>query len=191
MLDFAHRQHRRYCDQESGVNPPSLFSAFAALRRDQLRVPTAKLILTLALIPAFSPGRRSRRRQFSGWRETIRPIPSHDISQTRRMILPLLGERAGVREVVITNLANQHAAPLGLGILGWPGSTNMSRLRRWLKPQTLLFQHAPKLAERLDCGAFSTAFRPHEDHPLFRILRPPESAAKAGALQTLRAIRES
>ena len=48
-------------------------SAYVSIRR--------KFVLTLALIPAFSPGRRSSRRQFSGWRETIRPIPSHDISK--------------------------------------------------------------------------------------------------------------
>jgi hypothetical protein len=45
---------------------------------------------------------------------------------------------------------------------------------------------AAKFAKRLDCGDFSTAFRPQQDHPPFQILRPLDSAAKAGALQTLR-----
>ena len=39
-------------------------------------------------------------------------------------------------------------------------------------------------------GDFSTAFRPHQKHPPFQPLRPPDSAAEAGALQTLRAIRK-
>ena len=33
----------------------------------------------------------------------VRPILSRDIPKTRRMFLPLLGERAGAREVVTTN----------------------------------------------------------------------------------------
>jgi hypothetical protein len=45
---------------------------------------------------------------------------------------------------------------------------------------------APKFAKRLDCGDFSTAFRAHQDYPPFQVLRPLDSAAKAGALQTLR-----
>ena len=48
------------------------------------------------------------------------------------------------------------------------------------------FRDAAKFAKRLDCGDFSTAFRPHQDYPPFHVLRPLDSAAKAGALQTLR-----
>src|ERR1019366_7584549 len=39
------------------------------------------------------------------------------------------------------------------------------------------------------CGRFSAAFRPHENHPPSQVSRTHDSAAKAGALQTLRAIR--
>src|SRR5688572_14839685 len=122
-------------------------------------------------------------------RMITRSIPSHDISKMRRMILHLRGESAGVREVVITNLVGDfpcnYAAPLGLGISGWLWAINMSRLRRWLKapegwrsPRLLrAVCEALAIAERLDCGDFSTAFRPHEDYPSFQVLRPHESAA--------------
>ena len=53
--------------------------------------------------------------------------------------------------------------------------------------QTLCDCGAPSnLAERLDCGDFSTAFRPHRDFLFHKSLRPPESGAKAAAVQTLR-----
>jgi len=41
-------------------------------------------------------------------------------------------------------------------------------------------------AKRLDCGDFSTAFGTRGNHPVFGRLRPRESAAEAGAVQTLR-----
>ena len=60
---------------------------------------------------------------------------------------------------------------------------------RWrLSPES---RYAPELAERLDCGDFSTAFRPHGEYPPFQPLRPPDSAAEAGALQTLRDFRHN
>ena len=64
---------------------------------------------------------------------------------------------------------------------------------RWrLSPKS---RYAPELAERVDFrlrkasarrgGDFSTALRPHGEHPPIQSLRPPDSAAEAGALQTL------
>jgi hypothetical protein len=50
-----------------------------------------------------SPRRRSRLWTASDLRMTVRSVRSHDILKTRRMFLPLLGERAGAREVVATN----------------------------------------------------------------------------------------
>jgi hypothetical protein len=39
-------------------------------------------------------------------------------------------------------------------------------------------QSSPELAERLDCGDFSTAFCPHGEHPPFRPLCPPTAPLK-------------
>jgi hypothetical protein len=44
----------------------------------------------------------------------------------------------------------------------------------------------PDRAKRLDCGVFSTAFGTHANHLSFHRPRPHESAAEAGAVQTLR-----
>jgi hypothetical protein len=51
----------------------------------------------------LSPRRGNRFRLFPVLRMSVRPIPSYRISKERRTILPLLGERAGVRADV--NLA--------------------------------------------------------------------------------------
>jgi hypothetical protein len=48
-----------------------------------------------------------------------------------------------------------------------------------------------KSRERLQCGGFSTALRLPENHPVPEKFLPPDSAAEDGALQTLRAIRNS
>jgi hypothetical protein len=40
-------------------------------------------------------------------------------------------------------------------------------------------------AERLDCGVFSAAVGTHANHPFSQSSRPHESAAQAGAVQTL------
>jgi len=50
------------------------------------------------------PTERTYRRKVSGWRKTGRPIPSHCISKTRRMILLLPGEKGGLRASVQTML---------------------------------------------------------------------------------------
>jgi hypothetical protein len=47
-------------------------------------------------------------------------------------------------------------------------------------------QSAVALAKRLDCGGFSTAFRPRGNHPCLNVFRPHQIAAEAGAVQTLR-----
>jgi len=44
----------------------------------------------------------------------------------------------------------------------------------------------PANAERLDCGRFSAAFARTKISRFFQTLRPPESAAEAGAVKTLR-----
>jgi hypothetical protein len=49
----------------------------------------------------------------------------------------------------------------------------------------ITFRH-PVRAKRLDCGGFSTAFRTHEGIGLSEVFAPPESAAEAGAVKTLR-----
>jgi hypothetical protein len=41
-------------------------------------------------------------------------------------------------------------------------------------------------AKRLDCARFIAAFGTHNTHPFFQGSRPRESAAEAGAVQTLR-----
>jgi hypothetical protein len=46
------------------------------------------------------PKERTYQSMISGGRKIIRPIPSHNISNTRRTFLPLLEERAGVGTVV-------------------------------------------------------------------------------------------
>ena len=48
------------------------------------------------------PKERTCQRKISSWRKIVRPIQSRDIPKTRRTILPLLEERAGVRTVVQT-----------------------------------------------------------------------------------------
>jgi hypothetical protein len=65
-----------------------------------------KLVLTLALIPAFSPGEKESALPFSDSRMIVRLIPSPDIPKTRCSFLPLMEERAGVRTVVITNIVD-------------------------------------------------------------------------------------
>jgi hypothetical protein len=73
-----------------------------------------QLALTLTLSPpsslrfdAIAPkpkakadGRGNSQRLASDLRMMVRPILRHDMPETRRTIHPLLGERAGVREVV-------------------------------------------------------------------------------------------
>src|ERR1039458_1171547 len=58
------------------------------------------MVVWLALTLTLSPRRGNSHCPSSVLRKIVRPILTHDISTTRRMILPLLGERAGVREVV-------------------------------------------------------------------------------------------
>ena len=56
-----------------------------------------KWVLTPALILAFSPWEKEKRGAISGGRTTVRPGPPLGFPKTRRMFLPLLEERAGVR----------------------------------------------------------------------------------------------
>jgi hypothetical protein len=56
--------------------------------------------LTLALILTFSPRRRNSCTAFLVMRMTVRQIQSREFSKRRRTILLLLGEKAGMREVV-------------------------------------------------------------------------------------------
>jgi hypothetical protein len=51
-------------------------------------------------------------------------------------------------------------------------------------------QGTKKSRQRLDCARLSAAFFPAEDHPHSQGFRPPESADKSDALQTLRAFRK-
>ena len=46
------------------------------------------------------PQERTTRRMVSGWRKAVRQIQSREFSEKRRTILLLLGEKAGMREVV-------------------------------------------------------------------------------------------
>jgi hypothetical protein len=57
--------------------------------------------MTSALTPTLSPGRGNSFRLFLVMRMSVRPIRSHKYSNGRRTILPLLGERVGVRADVI------------------------------------------------------------------------------------------
>jgi hypothetical protein len=58
------------------------------------------MAFTSALNLTFSPGRRNSYSPILALRMVIRPIPSCKFSRRRRMILLLLGEKAGMREVV-------------------------------------------------------------------------------------------
>ena len=59
--------------------------------------------------PVSSPPRRGfHQSHFLVLRMTVRPIPSLEISKTRRTILLLLGEKAGMREVQIITAHWQH-----------------------------------------------------------------------------------
>jgi hypothetical protein len=55
---------------------------------------------TLALILTFSPGKKERLLRVSLFRQAVRPIQSREFSSRRRTVLLLLGEKAGMREVV-------------------------------------------------------------------------------------------
>jgi len=56
--------------------------------------------LTLALNLTFSPRRRNSCTAFLVMRMAVRQIQSREFSKRRRTILLLLGEKAGMREVV-------------------------------------------------------------------------------------------
>jgi hypothetical protein len=60
---------------------------------------------------------------------------------------------------------------------------------QWETGSACRYSRSTNVAKRLECGDFSTAFRPHRDHPPFQVFRPFNSAAKAGSLQTLREFR--
>jgi len=112
--------------------------------------------------------------RFPGWREVVRPIQSHDIPKTRRTILPLLEERAGVRTVVQTifvptpkftprlvahfRQAQPAMAEVHLSLVrgnepesGAEATALQTLARHWT---------SPNFAKRLDCGAFTAAFLP-------------------------------
>jgi hypothetical protein len=60
------------------------------------------LVFTPALILAFSPGEKERRLCASVLRKIVRPIQPLEISKTREHESPLLGEKAGMREVYLS-----------------------------------------------------------------------------------------
>lgn len=89
-----------------------------------------RIDLTLALTRVLSPGERILLGTLSMVRLTARPIPALDISKTRRTILLLLGEKAGMRESVRHSLF-RHASdfiPLtDLAIFNATGLADLSR----------------------------------------------------------------
>ena len=64
---------------------------------------TKKFVETTALTSVLSPGERMCAITVSGFRQTVRPIPPLDFSKRRNVILPLLGEKAGMRMDEKTN----------------------------------------------------------------------------------------
>jgi hypothetical protein len=76
-----------------------LAGAFGVSHVTECKTPGGKMkfVLTPALTLTLSPGERGQRSDIPGSTDAARPVPAFEFSEKRRIIFPLLEERAGVR----------------------------------------------------------------------------------------------